>query len=117
MRTPLALLALVGFSGWLADPEQREDSGPPGDPRRYGRPVLLPEDSVLPDAFDASSFFVPEPLEGDSCESADAEDDVAEVRINEFRLLREEHGEMPRFRGPGASLSLQPSRGFGRRSP
>jgi len=98
MRTPLTILALVGFSGWLSDPEEREDSGPAVDPRRYGRPVLLPE------AFDASRSFLLESLEGSSCGSADAEDVSAKVRIDGVR-------------GPGASWSLEPSRNFGRSRP
>jgi len=104
MRTPLTILALVGFSGWLSDPEEREDSGPAGDPRRYGRVVLLPEDSALPDVSDASNVIFLEPLERDSCGSADAEDVSAKVRIDGVH-------------GPGASWSLEPSRDFGRSRP
>ena len=114
MRTLRVLLALVGFSGWLSDAEERVDSGQAGDSRHYGRLVLLREDSVFHDAFEASNVLFPDPLEEDSCGGADAKDEVVAIRIDVFRLLKEERGEMPRFRGPGASVSLQPSRGFGR---
>lgn len=114
MRTPLAFLALVCFSGGLTDPQEREHSGPAGDPPRYGRLVLLPEDSIVPDAFEAPRSFFPESLQEDHCEIADAENENVAVRIDVLRLLRQEHGEMPRFRGPGASWSLEPYRGLGR---
>jgi len=112
MRKLLALLALIGGCDEASIPKATVASGPPGDRRLYGRPGLLPEDSGLPDAFDASKFFFPEPLEGDHFESAG--DEAVAVRIDVLRLLKREHGDMPRFRGPGASVSLLPSQGFAR---